>query len=63
MKTQHFQSVGLLAVSYSMVLLSAGIKGSTAQVSCIDAYIGDGACDGHNNVADCGASRVLCGEA
>lgn len=58
MKVQLFRSVGLVALSYSMVALTA----SNAQLSCIDTYIGDGDCDGINNNAGCGYDGGDCCE-
>ena len=56
MKVQQFRSAGLVALSYSMALLSVGLRATTAQYVCVDSYIRDGDCDANNNNADCGKS-------
>lgn len=57
MKVQQFRPFGLVALTYSMVLLlSAGPTATTAQYVCIDSYLGDGDCDANNNNEDCGES-------
>lgn len=59
MKSQRFRPVGLVALSYSLVLLSVTLTGSTAQTGCIPSFFGDGDCDDVNNSADCGKSRHI----